>query len=261
MATSILDKIVAYTRKEVNASKAIVSTLQMRRYANFASLPSRSFSQAIKQSSTGIISEFKRRSPSKGEIHAMADAESVIKSYTRAGATCCSVLTDTAFFGGSLTDFSIARSSTHLPLLRKDFIIDEYQIFQSRFYQADAILLIAAVLTADEISNFIRVAHDLNMQTLLEIHNEQELDRFDPATDMVGINNRNLHDFVTDIEASCRLIEKLPKETVKISESGISSPKQVAELREAGFDGFLIGERFMKNADPGEALKDFIDGI
>jgi indole-3-glycerol phosphate synthase len=117
------------------------------------------------------------------------------------------------------------------------------------------------VLTAEEISNYIRVAHDLNIQTLLEIHNERELDKFDSATDMVGINNRDLHNFVTDVEASCRLIERLPKQTVKISESGISSPAQVRELREAGFDGFLIGERFMKHEHPGDVLKEFIDGI
>jgi indole-3-glycerol phosphate synthase len=258
---SILETITNYKRKEVEAAKSLVSMQQMRRQANFAVVPTRSFSEAIKQSPTGIIAEFKRRSPSKAEISPMADAETVIKAYTQSGATCCSVLTDTAFFGGSLTDFSIARRATHIPLIRKDFIVDEYQIYQSRFYQADAILLIAAVLTADEISNYIRVAHDLNIQTLLEIHNERELDKFDSATDMVGINNRDLHNFVTDVEASCRLIERLPKQTVKISESGISSPAQVRELREAGFDGFLIGERFMKHEHPGDALKEFIDGI
>ena len=258
---TILDRIVEYKRKEVAAMKQLVPVSQMRRQANFSSLPRRSFAAAIKDSETGIISEFKRRSPSMGEIHAMADAQSVIKGYTAAGAACCSVLTDTAFFGGSLIDFNVARANTHIPLLRKEFIVDEYQIYQSRFIQADAILLIAAVLSADEISHFIRVAHDMNLQTLLEIHHERELDKFDDATDLVGINNRNLHDFATDIEASCRLIERLPKHTVKISESGISAPSQVKDLRAAGFDGFLIGEQFMKHEEPGVALKQFVDGI
>jgi indole-3-glycerol phosphate synthase len=258
---SILDTIVAYKQKEVKAAKSVISCEQMRRGAYLNLMSTHSFVQAIKASPTGIIAEFKRRSPSKGEIRAMADAAHVVRGYTRAGAACCSILTDTAFFGGSLNDFSIARGETHLPLLRKEFIIDEYQIYQSRLHHADAVLLIAAVLTAAQISNFIRIAHDLNMQTLLELHNEHELDRFDAATDMVGINNRNLHNFVTNIDASCKLIDRLPKDVVKISESGLSEPSQLKELRAAGFDGFLIGERFMKHDDPGDALKQFINAI
>ncbi len=258
---SILDTIVAYKLKEVQTAKSVVSCEQMRRSAYLSLSSSHKFAQAIKKSPTGIIAEFKRRSPSKGEIHAMADAGSVVSKYAASGATCCSVLTDTAFFGGSLNDFAIARSVAGVPLLRKEFIVDEYQIYQSRLYNADAILLIAAVLSPAQISNFIRIAHDLNMQTLLELHNEHELDRFDPATDMVGINNRNLHNFVTNIDASCQLIERLPQNVVKISESGLSEPSQVSELRQAGFDGFLIGERFMKHENPGEALKQFIDAI
>jgi indole-3-glycerol phosphate synthase len=260
---SILETIVNYKRREVEAAKQVVpqEALVRQVVGMLNDKPTRRFAQAIKASPTGIISEFKRRSPSKGEIHAMADVEQVIKAYTANGATCCSVLTDSRFFGGSLTDFNVARNSTTLPLIRKDFVIDEYQILEARAHQADAILLIAAVLTKQEIMNFIRFADALNMQTLLEIHDERELDRFDDATHMVGINNRNLHNFVTDIEASCRLIEQLPKKTVKISESGISSPSQLAQLRDAGFDGFLIGERFMKHEHPGDALKHFIDAI
>jgi indole-3-glycerol phosphate synthase len=258
---SILDTIVAYKQKEVRAAKSVVSCEQMRRSAYLTSCSTRSFAEAIKSSPTGIIAEFKRRSPSKGEIHPMAEVDDVVKGYTRAGATCCSILTDTAFFAGALSDFAIARSVTHLPLLRKEFIVDEYQIYQARLYQADAILLIASVLTAQQISNFIRIAHDLNLQTLLELHSASELDRFDDATDLVGINNRNLHNFVTDIDASCQLIESLPNNVVKISESGLSEPSQLKALRSAGFDGFLIGERFMKHENPGEALKQFIDAI
>jgi indole-3-glycerol phosphate synthase len=230
----------------------------MHRLANFATMPMHSFSQSIIDSPTGIIAEFKRRSPSKGDIHPMADVETVVSGYERAGAACCSVLTDTRFFGGSLIDFGVARYAADLPLLRKDFIIDEYQIFQSRYNCADAILLIASALTASEISNFIRIAHDLNMETLLELHDEDDLDRFDSATDMVGINNRNLRDFVTDTEASCRLVEKLPANVVKISESGIKEPSQIKEMRQAGFNGFLIGETFMRNESPDKALADFI---
>lgn len=258
---SILDTIVAYKLKEVRTAKSVVSCEQMRRSAYLNLSSSHKFAQSIKASPTGIIAEFKRRSPSKGEIHAMADAGSVVSSYCESGASCCSVLTDTAFFGGSLNDFAIARSVASIPLLRKEFIVDEYQIYQSRLYNADAILLIAAVLSASQISNFIRIAHDLNMQTLLELHSVHELDRFDPATDLVGINNRNLHNFSTNIDASCSLIEHLPKNVVKISESGLSEPSQVSQLRSAGFDGFLIGEQFMKHNDPGLALKQFIDAI
>jgi indole-3-glycerol phosphate synthase len=258
---SILETIVNYKRREVEAAKKTVSAMQMRRYANFSAVSLHSFSQSVKNSPSGIIAEFKRRSPSKGDIHPMADVEEVIGGYTDAGAACCSVLTDTRFFGGSLVDFNLARSTTAIPLIRKDFIIDEYQIFQSRYNRANAILLIASVLTAREISNFIKIAHDLDMETLLEFHSESELEKFDPDTDMVGVNNRNLHNFETNLEASCRLAEKLPNSVVKISESGIKSPSEIAEMRKAGFDGFLIGETFMRNDKPGEALKQFIDGI
>jgi indole-3-glycerol phosphate synthase len=259
--STILDNIIRYKRKEVDAAMEVVDAIRMHRLANFAATPMRSFSKSILDSDTGIIAEFKRRSPSKGEIHPMADVEEVVSDYSRNGAACCSVLTDTCFFGGSLIDFGVARAATDLPLIRKDFIIDEYQIYQSRYNCADAILLIASVLSAADISNFIKIAHNLNMETLLEIHNTSELDKFDPATDLVGINNRNLHNFVTDIEASCRLIEQLPPNVVKISESGISMPSQIRELRQAGFDGFLIGETFMRHDQPGLALKQFINGI
>jgi indole-3-glycerol phosphate synthase len=256
--STILESIIEYKKKEVAASMKVIDPIRMHRFANFAAVPLHSFSEAIRQSPTGIIAEFKRRSPSKGEIHPMADVEQVVSGYERAGASCCSVLTDTRFFGGSLIDFGVARYATELPLLRKDFIVDEYQIFQSRYNCADAILLIASALTASEISNYIRIAHDLNMETLLELHDEDDLDSFDSATDMVGINNRNLHNFVTNTEASCRLVEKLPAHVVKISESGIKEPSQIKEMQQAGFDGFLIGETFMRNDSPDKALADFI---
>jgi indole-3-glycerol phosphate synthase len=256
--STILESIINYKKKEVTASLQVIDQIRMHRFANFATMPVHSFSEAILHSPTGIIAEFKRRSPSKGDIHPMADVEEVVSGYENSGAACCSILTDTRFFGGSLIDFGVARYATKLPLLRKDFIIDEYQIFQSRYNCADAILLIASALTASEISNFIRIAHDLNMETLLELHDEDDLDRFDPETDMVGINNRNLHDFVTNIEASCRLVEKLPADVVKISESGIKTPSQIKEMQAAGFNGFLIGETFMRNESPAKALADFI---
>jgi indole-3-glycerol phosphate synthase len=258
---SILETIVNNKRREVEAAKKAVPLSDLVRAAKASEHKTRNFANAIKTSPTGIISEFKRRSPSKGEIHAMADVEEVVKAYTQNGATCCSVLTDSRFFGGSLADLDLARSTTTLPLIRKDFIVDEYQIFEARAHNADAVLLIASVLTDTEIATFARTAKMLGLQTLLEIHDESELDKFSPVVNMVGINNRNLHDFATDIEASCRLIEQLPKDVVKISESGISAPSQVSELRQAGFDGFLIGETFMKHQNPGLALKEFIDGI
>ena len=179
-------------------------------------------------------------------------------AYEAAGASALSILTDEKYFGGSLKDIRSARPHVQLPILRKDFIIDEYQLYQARIVGADAILLIAAALKKEQCKALALKAHELELEVLLEIHNEQELEYIDENIDMVGVNNRNLGSFHTEVENSFRLAEKLPEEMLRISESGISSPETVKQLRAAGFRGFLIGENFMKTPAPGEALKEFI---
>ena len=217
-----------------------------------------SMRQALANSSSGIIAEFKRKSPSKGWINKDASPEEVTAAYAANGASALSILTDTPFFGGSLKDLRDARPGVNIPILRKDFIIDEYQLYQAKIVGADAILLIAAALKKEECAFLAGKAHELGLEVLLEIHSEKELEYVNSTIDMVGVNNRNLGTFVTDIENSFRLASALPKDTLLVSESGISSPDTVKRLREAGFRGFLIGENFMKTDNPGKALGEFI---
>jgi indole-3-glycerol phosphate synthase len=218
-----------------------------------------SFKQALSGSPTGIIAEFKRRSPVKGILNPGADAATVVGAYERAGATAVSVLTDETFFGGSFLDLQQARETvTRVPLLRKDFILDEYQVYQSKALGADAILLIAACLEKDEAARLAAVAHALNLEVLLEIHNDSELEYITGDVDVVGVNNRNLERFITDIDISLEMAGKIPARCVKISESGLSRPQSVKQLRQAGYRGFLIGELFMRTPDPGVALTQFL---
>ena len=251
--TDILRHIVDNKRREVEA---------MARHTVPATAPDRthrSMSRALTQSPTGIIAEFKRRSPSKGDIHPMAMVSEVIPSYTRAGASACSVLTDTPYFGGALTDLAVARTLTDIPLLRKDFIVSEFQIAEAAGHGADAILLIAAALSLDEITRLTDYAHSMNLEVLLELHSAEEMARFYPAVDMVGINNRNLSTFHTDPGLSLTLARMLPDNVVKIAESGLTSIDEVNRLRDVGYRGFLIGETFMRHTDPGRALSDFLN--
>lgn len=208
--------------------------------------------------STGIIAEFKRKSPSKGIINANAKVEDVVKSYEEYGAAGVSVLTDELFFGGSYTDFSTARISISIPLLRKDFMIDEYQFIEAKAWGADVVLLIAAILSPRQVRDFTKLSHDLSMQVLLELHDETELDHVYHEVDMVGINNRNLKTFEVDIEQSIRMANYLGKDFTKIAESGISSIETLKYFKNNGFQGFLMGEYFMKNMNPAHAFKDFI---
>ena len=217
-----------------------------------------SMRQALANSSSGIIAEFKRKSPSKGWINKDASPEEVTAAYAANGASALSILTDTPFFGGSLKDLRDARQGVNIPILRKDFIIDEYQLYQAKIVGADAILLIAAALEKEQCIFLAGKAHELGLEVLLEIHSEKELEYVNSTIDMVGVNNRNLGTFVTDIENSFRLASALPKDTLLVSESGISSPETVKRLRQAGFRGFLIGENFMKTDNPGKALGEFI---
>ena len=255
----ILETITANTRREVAWQKQVLPVDALLRLGSpwLAEAPC-SMRRALAESETGVIAEFKRRSPSKGWLHEDAKVEAVVPAYETGGASACSVLTDGEFFGGTLEDLKQARRLVRLPLLRKDFVVDEYQLYQARIVGADAILLIAAALKKEQCKALALKAHELELEVLLEIHNEQELEYIDENIDMVGVNNRNLGSFHTEVENSFRLAEKLPEEMLRISESGISSPETVKQLRAAGFRGFLIGENFMKTPAPGEALKEFI---
>ena len=257
----ILDNIIQNKRLEIASAKAVKPFAALLEEARQAVRPVCSFRQALEHSATGIIAEFKRRSPSKGFIHEGADPEKVVPGYAAAGAAACSVLTDTAYFGGSADDLKKARKRVGLPLLRKDFTIDEYQIAQARIWGADAILLIAAVLTPAETEKLSLFAHSLGLEVLLEIHDACELNRLCPAVDVVGVNNRNLATFATDVRTSFELAGRIPAEYLRSSESGIGSPDTVLRLREAGFRGFLMGENFMKEPDPATALRNFIQAL
>ncbi len=274
----ILAEITNYKRVEVELQKQAVSPEQLleqvRNLAESDRTPRRSMKQALASSPTGIIAEFKRRSPSKGWICEAAKAETIPAAYEAAGASALSILTDEKFFGGSLRDIRTARPLVSIPVLRKDFIIDEYQLMQARIVGADAVLLIAACLTREECATLTAQAHNLGLEVLLEIHAPSELAYISKEIDMVGVNNRNLGTFVTDVENSFRIAEQL-RQTVAdtkdasddrnrpllVSESGISRPETIRRLRTAGFRGFLIGETFMKTGQPGETLKEFAAGI
>ena len=221
-----------------------------------------SLREALLQSETGIIAEFKRRSPSKGWIKEEGRADIIPLSYQQNGAAALSILTDEYYFGGSDDFIRMARQSgVTLPILYKNFVIDEAQLYAAALCGASAVLLIAACLSKQECKRLLDKAHDLGLEVLLEMHSELELEYAELGPDLCGINNRNLGSFVTDVENSFRLAELLPKDAVKVSESGISNPDTVRALRQAGFRGFLIGENFMKSADPGQALNEFISQL
>ena len=218
-----------------------------------------SLREALLQSPSGIIAEFKRRSPSKGWIKEDGRADIIPMSYQQNGAAALSILTDEHYFGGCDDFIRLARQSgVTLPILYKNFVINEAQLYAAALCGASAVLLIAACLSKLECKQLMDKAHALGMEVLLEMHSEPELEYAELEPDVCGINNRNLGSFVTDVENSFRLAELLPKEAVKVSESGISMPETVKKLRSAGFRGFLIGENFMKTADPGQALNEFI---
>ena len=261
----ILQEIIIRKRLEVEQQKAAIPMEQLESLLPSAlERPVASMRAALAESSTGIIAEFKRRSPSKGWIFPEARVGEVLPAYEKAGAAACSVLTDQQFFGGSLEDLRAARKLVTLPLLRKEFIIDNYQLVEARIAGADAILLIAAVLTPEACLELAQKARELQLEVLLEIHTERELEYLNPFIDMLGINNRNLGTFETSLDHSYNLAEKMRRmdsSVLMVSESGISRPTTVKELRQHGFRGFLIGETFMKSGQPGKALSEFINGI
>lgn len=256
----ILDEITAHKRLEVAAQKREVplSVLQGRVEAVLGSKQP-SMAAALLASPSGIIAEFKRRSPSKGWIKEAGDAAVIPLGYQRNGAAALSILADTKYFGGSPAYIVRARESgVTLPILFKEFVVDEYQLYVARLSGASAVLFIAAELGLEECRHLIDTAHALGLEVLLEMHSEPELEYAELAPDLCGINNRNLGTFVTSVENSFRLAEKLPAGAVKVSESGIGTPETLVALRQCGYRGFLIGERFMKEPDPGAALGQFI---
>ncbi|MBO7417595.1 MAG: indole-3-glycerol phosphate synthase TrpC, partial [Bacteroidaceae bacterium] len=256
----ILHEIVDKKREELKVHRQVIPAEYLEEMAvGLKDQPTRSMSQALAASSTGIIAEFKRKSPSKGWIHEDAQPHIVIPAYEAAGATAISVLTDTPYFGGNIKYIRQVRESVHIPILRKDFIIDRHQLFEAKLTGADAVLLIAACLEPDECLSLMEEAHDLKLEVVLEIHSPEELSYIKGSPDMVGINNRNLGSFVTDVKNSYRLAsmlqeatKDLPNQPVLISESGISNTEVIKQLREIGYRGFLIGETFMRAADPAE---------
>jgi indole-3-glycerol phosphate synthase len=258
----VLGKICVNKRLEVARQKEAIPLSYLKNLISSQEHKKISFKQSLANSASGIIAEFKRRSPSKGWIHPHAEIETVVSGYEKAGASAISVLTDDQFFGGSFSDFKKARNLlTKIPLLRKDFMVDEYQVYQSKAMGADVILLIAACLTPEEVSRFTRIAHELELEVLLEIHQESELAYIQSDIDAVGINNRDLKTFVTNIQHTIDLAHKIPEEYLKISESGLSQVETVVNLRKEGFKGFLMGENFMKTNNPAKALNIFIENI
>lgn len=254
---NILDRIVAYKKEEVKARKAHVPEAELRTMPLFGreTLSMKAFLQDPDR--TGIIAEFKRQSPSKGVINARADVLEVTRAYTQQGASALSVLTDTSFFGGSTEDLLKARVN-EVPVLRKDFMVDEYQILEAKAMGADVILLIAACLTPAEVQRLAAFAGSLQLEVLLELHDESELEHICDETELVGINNRNLKTFTVDIDRSLKMAGNIPGNKIKIAESGISSVANIELFRENGFSGFLIGENFMKEKDPGAAFAAFV---
>lgn len=256
---TILDTIIEQKKIEVAEAKKRVSVEELEKYPLFGRHCYSLRDSVMHAERTGIIAEFKRASPSKGLINGISAVAEVVRGYQEVGASAVSVLTDTEFFNGSLADLSAAREVLTIPLLRKEFVIDTYQIAEAKAYGADIILLIAACLTGAQVKSLSEYAKSLGLHVLLEVHNEEELQRciFD-SIDAIGVNNRNLNDFTVDLNHSYDLVHKIPDRFIKVSESGISDPKTINSLKETGFQGFLIGENFMRTENPVEAIKKFV---
>ena len=258
---NILDKIVADKIKEVELKKSLIPASQLEQSVLF-NRKGLSLATELRNSPTGIIAEHKRRSPSKGTINQNTNVGQVAIGYQNAGVCGMSVLTDIKYFGGSLEDLLLARATVTMPLLRKEFIIDTYQILEAKAYGADVILLIAAVLTRVEIKIFSEFAKSLGLDVLLEVHNAEELQKsIMPSLDMLGVNNRNLKTFEVTLETSKSLSKLIPDDFVKVSESGISSIEAIQDLKQYGYQGFLIGENFMKTNNPGKSALEFIEKL
>lgn len=257
---NILDKIIAHKQKEVAESKSLVPVKRLEQSIYFENRVVSMKQYVTNPEKTGIIAEFKRKSPSKGIINGTAEVEQTSIGYMQAGASALSILTDREFFGGKNEDLTVARRYNFCPILRKDFVIDEYQIVEAKSIGADCILLIAAVLDPDRLEELARFAKELGLEVLMEVHDREELERsLNDHLDLVGVNNRNLKTFEVSLETSLSLVNIIPSQFIKISESGISDPGTLVQLRAAGFDGFLIGENFMKSSRPHQAAYNFMN--
>ncbi|MBO6212402.1 indole-3-glycerol phosphate synthase TrpC [Algoriella sp.] len=255
---TILDEIVDQKRIEILEKQKINSIEDFKNSENFNLPVISSKASILDESKSGIIAEFKCKSPSKGFINKDANVKDVVAGYEKYGASVVSVLTDEHFFGGSFEDLNQAKATLSIPVLRKDFIVDEYQVYETKAIGADLMLLIAECLTKDEVYNLAKTAKEIGLEVLLELHSEDQLEKVNEFIDLIGINNRDLKTFHVDIEKSKQILKQLPKDLIKVAESGISDPKTVKELRKAGFQSFLIGENFMKNENPTEAFKKFV---
>ncbi len=255
--SNILNTIVANKKVEVATLKSLTTIKQLENSIYYAS-PCVSLSNYLKRiDKSGIIAEFKKQSPSAGYINKYADVEAISLGYMQAGASALSILTDKTYFGGNNIDLETARQFNYCPIIRKDFILDEYQIIEAKSIGADAILLIAAILSQTEIKNFTALAQSLHMEVLLELHEASELSKIDNAVNCIGINNRNLNTMQTDITTSFQLKALLKNDFITVTESGISNIETLLSLQKEGFDGFLIGEHFMKHAHPAEICQAF----
>ncbi|MDC8100941.1 indole-3-glycerol phosphate synthase TrpC [Chryseobacterium rhizosphaerae] len=252
---TILDKIIERKKEEIAAAKSGISVNRLKE-AEFFGRKTYSLKESVKNKN-GIIAEFKRQSPSKGIINNSISPLHVVSAYENFGASGISILTDKDFFGGDLSDILTVRNQINIPILRKDFMVDEYQFYEAKSIGADVVLLIASCLSTSQVQEFTELAHDLGLEVLLEIHTEEELKHFHSNIDLVGINNRNLKDFKVDLQHSVQLKNLLPKDVLSVAESGIYNLEDFTYLKEKGFDAFLMGEYFMKNPDPAKAFEEF----
>lgn len=259
---NILDQIIEHKRKEVEERKSLFPVKLLERSIYFPVQPVSMKKYISRPDKSGIIAEIKRKSPSKGMINPYVSVERTSIGYMQAGASALSVLTDHHFFGGSNEDLMTARKFNFCPILRKDFTVDEYQIIEAKSIGADVILLIAAALDPATIKTLTRMAHSLGLEVLLEVHNKEELQaNLDAGADLIGVNNRNLKTFELSVEISKSLAELMPKEVVRVSESGIESPSTILELKEYGYEGFLMGQNFMQHSSPERACREFIEKL
>jgi len=259
---TILDKINNNKRTEIAEAKGKVSLEQLKESPYFKRKINSLKAALLAEGASGVIAEYKTKSPSKGVINDSTEASEVTESYVRAGACALSVLTDNYFFGGSFDDLAKARwANPHTPILRKDFMLDSYQVYEARAHGADVILLIAESLSKSLLLELAQTAKEIGMEVLVEVHSSEEMEKLNPLVDLVGINNRNLKTFEVDIQTSIHLGALIPEQYVKISESGISDPETISQLKKVGFKGFLIGETFMKTDNPGNACAEFINKL
>lgn len=258
---TILEKIVENKKKELGLLKRITTVKDLENSSCFNRKTVSLSDFLLSKDKTGIIAEFKRKSPSRGIINSSSSVVEVTEGYFKLGASAVSILTDTQFFGGSNTDLLKARVKNGFPILRKEFIVDEFQVLESKSIGADAILLIGAVLEKNQILDLSCLARNLGLEVILEIHDVYELDKVNQYVNIIGVNNRNLKTFEVNTQISEIVAPKIPGGFLKISESGISSPEAISRLRESGYDGFLIGEKFMCTPDPVAAFSEFVKDL